>query len=723
MNRILRLHLVVSLLFIWWAVSGGTSSRVLAAEPSPATGSSAEPSITTSTLPAATASSGYWANLSAEGGSAPYRWAVASGSLPAGLVLDKTLGVITGVPASTGTVTFGLEVLDATGKSAERSLILSVEEGSRPATYYVDSVNGRDSNIGNSESSPWKTIAKVNSSKFAPGDRILFKREDVWQEELELTTSGEPGAPIVIDAYGSGAAPIISGANTLPGASWSLCSSCAAHIWESALSAEPNIVLFNGAKGTMKTALSQLSAASEWYWKGGKLYVWCSGNPGYSYTSGGVEAGARESGIAFFGISYVTVQNIEIAGANGLPTNGAVYAQTSTATGEGSHNLAFYQLNIQNGAADGIHLENCNGCIVEDTTVSGMARMGIMYVSSRSQFPITYGAVLGNVSSNNGLDGIDSYGCAVGAEDEGETFPHGLFPSGLIISGNTTFDNGAGIYLHWTNNSSIAANTSYDNTNTAAGGEGYGIGGEATSNNTFDGNLLYSNRTRGIELSNDSGAGAVITGSSYNLVEYNAIHNNGDHGVFVNGAPTQSNKVSYNVIWNHPNGACLIADGARDEFSGNTCWNSSIGIDLYTSESTPVTGNITIENNIIAGSLDRAVHLESGVSLSTLVIDYNDYDPDTQTTFLWPTGYGALSAWRLLGFDTHSLAAAPEFISGSPSTPSEFSIQSSSPAVGRGRTLGSPFGLGLNSSSSWPGEVLTTPQPSSWSMGAFPKNP
>lgn len=723
MNRIMRLYLVVSLLVVWRAMSVGAFSQVLAAEPSTATGSSSELAVTISALPAATASSGYWTNLSAEGGSAPYRWAVSSGSLPTGLVLDKTLGVITGVPASTGTSTFEIEVLDATGKSAEKSLALTVEEGSRPGTYYVDSVNGRDSNAGNSESSPWQTIARVNASKFSPGDHILFKRGDTWREELEPSSSGQPGAAIVIDAYGSGAAPTISGADTLPGSSWSPCSSCAAHIWEAAVSVQPNIVLFNGASGNPKSALSEISAPGEWYWTGGKLYVWCSGNPGYSYTSGGVEAGARNADIALFGISYVTVQNLDVVGANGLPSNGAIYAQASTATGESSHNLAFFQLSIQNGAADGIHLENCNGCIVEDSTVSGMARMGIMYVSSRSQFPITYGAVLGNVSSNNGLDGVDSYGCAVGAEDEGETFPHGLFLSGLIISGNTTFDNGAGIYLHWTNNSSVAANTSYDNTNTTAGGEGYGIGSEASSNNTLDGNLLYSNRTRGIELSNDAGAGPVITGSSYNLVEYNAIHNNGDHGVFVNGAPTQSNKVSYNVVWNHTNGACLIADGAHDEFSGNTCWNSSIGVDLYTSESTPVTGSITIENNIIAESQDRAVHLESGVSLSTLVIDYNDYDPDTQSTFLWPSGYGALSAWRLLGFDTHSIAAAPEFISGSPSTPSDFSIQSGSPAVGHGRVLGSPFGLGLNSSSSWPSEVLTTPQPSSWTMGAFPKNP
>ncbi len=39
------------------------------------------------------------------------------------------------------------------------------------ATYYADATNGNDVNTGISESTPWKTIAKVNASKFNPGVR------------------------------------------------------------------------------------------------------------------------------------------------------------------------------------------------------------------------------------------------------------------------------------------------------------------------------------------------------------------------------------------------------------------------------------------------------------------------------------------------------------------------------------------------------------------------
>jgi len=37
------------------------------------------------------------------------------------------------------------------------------------ATYYVDATNGKDSNTGLSPSTAWKTIAKVNASRFTPG--------------------------------------------------------------------------------------------------------------------------------------------------------------------------------------------------------------------------------------------------------------------------------------------------------------------------------------------------------------------------------------------------------------------------------------------------------------------------------------------------------------------------------------------------------------------------
>ncbi|HEY0827609.1 MAG TPA: family 16 glycoside hydrolase [Bacilli bacterium] len=82
-------------------------------------------------------------------------------------------------------------------------------------TYYVDSVGGNDTNSGTSSSSAWKTLGKVNTVTFSPGDVILLKAGSVWNSEyLDLKGSGSSGSPIVVNQYGTGAKPVINFGNT-----------------------------------------------------------------------------------------------------------------------------------------------------------------------------------------------------------------------------------------------------------------------------------------------------------------------------------------------------------------------------------------------------------------------------------------------------------------------------------------------------------------------------
>ena len=78
------------------------------------------------------------------------------------------------------------------------------------ATYYVDASNGNDLNSGITEDEAWQTINKVNSSTFNSGDNILFKKGEVWREQLTIPSSGSEGNPIIFGAYGSGDMPKIS---------------------------------------------------------------------------------------------------------------------------------------------------------------------------------------------------------------------------------------------------------------------------------------------------------------------------------------------------------------------------------------------------------------------------------------------------------------------------------------------------------------------------------
>jgi len=170
--------------------------------------------ITSFKLPSGTAELAYSFTLGAEGGVFPYTWEVVSGSLPVGMALESTSGTITGRPAGAHASALTIQVKDAAQARAEQGLALTVNPdnttSSSNTTYYVDSVAGNDGNAGTSSATPWRTIAKVNSAQFAAGDHILFKRGRTWHELLEPPSSGEAGSPIVIDAYGTGAAPTAS---------------------------------------------------------------------------------------------------------------------------------------------------------------------------------------------------------------------------------------------------------------------------------------------------------------------------------------------------------------------------------------------------------------------------------------------------------------------------------------------------------------------------------
>jgi hypothetical protein len=75
--------------------------------------------------------------------------------------------------------------------------------------YFINIQSGNDSNTGQSESNPWKSINRVNSIEFQPGDSILFKRGGKWTGTLKPKGNGSKNNRVVIGAYGNGETPII----------------------------------------------------------------------------------------------------------------------------------------------------------------------------------------------------------------------------------------------------------------------------------------------------------------------------------------------------------------------------------------------------------------------------------------------------------------------------------------------------------------------------------
>jgi hypothetical protein len=90
--------------------------------------------ISTSSLPSGTAAKSYATTLSATGGTAPYTWSIASGSLPAGLTLSSS-GTLSGTPTTAGTSSFSIRAKDSesTPQTASKSLSMTIASAA-PAT-------------------------------------------------------------------------------------------------------------------------------------------------------------------------------------------------------------------------------------------------------------------------------------------------------------------------------------------------------------------------------------------------------------------------------------------------------------------------------------------------------------------------------------------------------------------------------------------------------------
>jgi hypothetical protein len=93
-------------------------------------------SITTSWIPSAQSGSAYSYPIWANGGTTPYQWNVAAGSLPQGFTLNSS-GQLNGTTTQTGQFSFTVQVTDSGNNTASRSLTLSVSLPPPPTSSAV----------------------------------------------------------------------------------------------------------------------------------------------------------------------------------------------------------------------------------------------------------------------------------------------------------------------------------------------------------------------------------------------------------------------------------------------------------------------------------------------------------------------------------------------------------------------------------------------------------
>jgi hypothetical protein len=186
-------------------------------------------------------------------------------------------------------------------------------------TFYINATTGNDANDGMSPSTPWKTIAKINSYMlFQPGDGILFERGQTWRETLTIPSSGNSTHYIAFGNYGGNVnKPKLFGSAAITG--WTRDSG---NVWISNNNVSnpkggywPGSIFFRETDGNItwghaqKTLKTDLTVNYDWTWISNKIYIY-SDDPNTNYS--GVEVAQRQSIIYLNNKNYITIDGLEL---------------------------------------------------------------------------------------------------------------------------------------------------------------------------------------------------------------------------------------------------------------------------------------------------------------------------------------------------------------------------------------------------------------------------
>jgi Putative Ig domain len=118
-----------------------TAQETIVVSTGQSTGKSNPLTVLSGNPPAGTVGVAYATTLFATGGTTPYSWSVISGSLPAGLSLSASTGIIAGTPTAQGTSTFTAQAQDATGTTASASFSITINPA-QPLTLTITNLPG-----------------------------------------------------------------------------------------------------------------------------------------------------------------------------------------------------------------------------------------------------------------------------------------------------------------------------------------------------------------------------------------------------------------------------------------------------------------------------------------------------------------------------------------------------------------------------------------------------
>jgi Putative Ig domain/Protein of unknown function (DUF1565) len=628
------------------------------------TSSTPQFSISTTTLPPGQVGTAYSATLTATGGTAPYSWALTSGTLPAGLVLNSTSGAIGGTPtqavanaaltfkvsdsgnpAQTQSATFSLTINSGTNTA------LSITTASLPAAVVNVAYSQQLNATGGSGSYSWILTPaasgfSVSSAGLLTGTPTSTAALTFDLKVVDDTNSNDTATAaltLTVNATGSGSTYYVStsGSDSNAGTQSSPWQTIQ-HAANSVHAGDIVYVMGGTYNESVTIAVSGSASAGP---------VVFASYPGQTAIVDGT--GLSASGIqGLFSIedeSYVTIQGFTIqnyttSDANATPAGIWV-------TGAGS-NLQILNNEISNivttseagGNAFGIAVYGSEAPASIDSIVTG-----------NSETVNVDGNVTNFLISNNVIHDDDNIGIdAIGFEG---------------VSPDSAYD--------YARNGEISGNTVYNISAISNAGEGNqydadGIYVDGASQIVVDRNLTYNNDLN-IEVASEH-SGHYAT---YVTVRNNLVYAGNTVGISIGGYASSVGGTQNCTIVNNT----LYGNDTKNTGSGE------FQVQYY------ATNNI-FENNIVyASSQGLFINNYTNSEANPVTVNYNLYYSSVSATsanFLWNgtnyTGYASYQSGT--GNDSHSQYANPQFVSLS-STPPNLQVQATSPAINAGTNLGS----------------------------------
>lgn len=496
-----------------------------------------------------------------------------------------------------------------------------------PATYYVDPVDGADTNVGLSSTSAWRTLNRVNKSLLLPGDTVLFRRGQEYRERLTVSRSGSQGLPITFSAYGTGAKPLFHGGTTIPTESWT--GPDGSGVYRTTYTGSPYFIAEDN--NLIPHATDPNCSDGKWHLDTGTKTLCYRPSMGLA-SEHQVDLILGYTAVDIIGKSYIEISHL----ATTLVEKG-IYLKGSV--NEPVTNVAIRNCELTKGGY-GISSVALNGnehtnLILENNSFSNMRLSIGLYAESNGPEAHRYCKVVGNI--------IDKAGVTVGTEIWHD------FSSG----------DWEAIGMQNLNDSDISHNAVLDGP-----GVGSGIGvwvnpAAVSRNNTFTYN--YLNNVYGACL-NPHGQG---TGNGGSTVAYNIIKNcgwgvvpyaNGFGGLRLSTTPNPPTKIYNNLL------------------IGN-----DINIYMFAA-----TSNFDLKNNISYNPVGYHVRRDQGIAAN--ILDHNLYYPNGPAKFsLSGVNHDFYSWSQATSQDSNSLIDDPLFQNAGSG---DYHLTDISPAINNGVTNG-----------------------------------